>query len=1245
MDLSVLLLNCRSLGPKLGEVKLMLYSKKPQLLCVSETWISKYEPRFINYNTEWRHRTDGRRGGGLGFIIRRDVQYENIELKMYKNGVLEVQAMRIKMSGRDLGILHIYNPNENLLSRELKHYMDQMGQTYLIIGDFNAKSPLLESECRKRNETGRTLENILETEELCLINPIDFYTYCCPATGKRSCLDLCLATANITAETSIKEYTDVGSDHRTIHICVNLQPKLKEIVPIRKWKVTKEALEQFKINLKKSEIICPNDIETLNNDIKRRINESAEKTIGHTTGRCTTRKRTCWWNATCSKAVAERRCARRKMEKHPTLANIRMYQKKTQECKKICNDQKRESFNQFISTLTYDTPATNIWRKINSLKSQYKPQSFPLTENGKLIENAIEKANMFVKSYIENSNINKVDNGKYQILIDKCCSENEEEQNKDITREELETALRMAKNTTPGEDGIPCSLLKKLDGETKENLLQIYNQSFHTGMIPQSWKIGIVIPILKPEKPKDCLDSYRPITLLNTTGKILERIIQRRMEFKLETEKLLSGYQSGFRKNQGTNTILIRLENKIKSCLDKGEICVVVYFDLKSAFDRVWPTGILYKLGMMGFKGDILKWLRNYFRDRKIRVRIDGQYSEECGINAGVPQGAVLSPLLFNVMMSDMPEVEDVKLFVYADDIAVCSSAKNVQEVKRRVEDYIKKFIKWTDEWGITINTGKTSMQYFTRKRMGYPIIRLQNMPIKYLKEKKLLGIILDSPSLTFRAHINKLSTECTRRINMMVISSTRWGACSKILRLFCLAYIRSKIDYGAMIYGGASEVYTGKLEVIQNSCLRLILGARKSSPVISLQVEAQIPPLTLQRGYLAAKEYVKLLYSSENNYCSKELKLVTGMTHFKAPASPFNSFYRRGEAFLNMIDIPHIKRINTNLVSQVPPWMNMKEFFNSGEEIEVIFERKEEYQDYIEENFKSYNKVYCDGSKILDGEKSTASGMYVEAEEKVICWKMRPEHTVMCAELFAIYQALRYIENEEVATGTIIFTDSRSSIQLLIGTDRKYLNIAEKIRVLLLKVNVTRRVIVHWIKAHIGIRGNEIADKAAKMGHRQDKMVWLNLEKEELLNTLKQKYINYWNTYWKETVSFTGKGKHLENIRESVQSIYNPKFKERRKEIVMNRLRIGHAGVKQYLFRFNMSQEETCDDCHVPETIEHLLMNCKKYKEERCRLKQTLNKYGITDIGLKVLLGDNMKNKRNKIILNATAYCNIHYN
>ena len=314
---------------------------------------------------------------------------------------------------------------------------------------------------------------------------------------------------------------------------------------------------------------------------------------------------------------------------------------------------------------------------------------------------------------------------------------------------------------------------------------------------------------------------------------------------------------------------------------------------------------------------------------------------------------------------------------------------------------------------------------------------------------------------------------------------------------------------------------------------------------MLSLQVEAQIPPLSLHRSYLAARDYLKLLHDPEGSLCAEELQLKTGMTHLQPLGSPFNSLHRRAEAFLKTIGIDQIKRTCTNVISQVAPWTSVQEYMRTGEEIEVVLENKAEYLNYIECNYKDFNKVYCDGSKVKE-ENSTASGMYIEAEQKVICWKLRSDHTVMCAELFAIYQALRYISNEDTEMRTIIFTDSRSSIQLLSGTNQKYFNIAEKIRVLLQNVNKKRTVIVHWIKAHIGIIGNEIADRAAKMGHSQNKTVWLNIEREEMLNILRKEYVNYWNDYWKETANMTGKGLHLLKIRDNVKSSFNSKMKER---------------------------------------------------------------------------------------------------
>ena len=141
--------------------------------------------------------------------------------------------MKVILKNNDSVILvNIYNPNESVTRpiHELKHYLHQLGRKYVLVGDFNAHMPVLDSCCRNSNFTGKTLETIIFEERICLINPVDFYTYLCPTTGRRSCLDLCRATPNIATDIDIKLGKDVGSDHCTVEIEISFEPVITDSV-------------------------------------------------------------------------------------------------------------------------------------------------------------------------------------------------------------------------------------------------------------------------------------------------------------------------------------------------------------------------------------------------------------------------------------------------------------------------------------------------------------------------------------------------------------------------------------------------------------------------------------------------------------------------------------------------------------------------------------------------------------------------------------------------------------------------------------------------------------------------------------------------------------------------------------------------------------------------------------------------------------------------------------------------------
>ena len=138
------------------------------------------------------------------------------------------------------------------------------------------------------------------------------------------------------------------------------------------------------------------------------------------------------------------------------------------------------------------------------------------------------------------------------------------------------------------------------------------------------------------------------------------------------------------------------------------EICLVIYLDLSSAFDRVHHVGLLSKLAGPGVNCSILAWIRNYLFNRRTYVRVGDVLSDPCLMDAGCPQGVILSPLLFNIMLSDLPVDDAVWVLSYADDITLVLTGKDEHALQNSMQSYLTRVVDWLGMWGLNVNPSKS---------------------------------------------------------------------------------------------------------------------------------------------------------------------------------------------------------------------------------------------------------------------------------------------------------------------------------------------------------------------------------------------------------------------------------------------------------------------------------------------------------------------------------------------------------
>ena len=394
-----------------------------------------------------------------------------------------------------------------------------------------------------------------------------------------------------------------------------------------------------------------------------------------------------------------------------------------------------------------------------------------------------------------------------------------------INKWELDKIVKSIQNkSSSGYDGMSNKLLKEIYDSIHAPLLHVINLSITKGVFPDEWKIAKIVPIYK-KGSKNEGTNYRPVSLLPTLSKIIEKVVDKQIRDFLESNNLIYSNQYGFRKGHETQHALLKFNNLICEGRSKKLTTIAIFADLKKAFDTVDHSILLDKIDHLGIDN---KWLRSYLENRKQFTQIHNTKSNNRIISTGVPQGSILGPLLFLIYINDFPSSTDFITLQFADDTTLLMQGKEELNFVENINYELRKVKKWFDTNYLTLHPEKTNFIIFDSKNGNNynNKIKIDNHKLSRIgedmeqKTTKFVGLIIDE-NLKWNHHISDVSKKIA--VNAHYITTNKNFFPKKIKILLYNALIRPFLEYGINIwgFGKTKNIFTQQKRIIRaiNNC------------------------------------------------------------------------------------------------------------------------------------------------------------------------------------------------------------------------------------------------------------------------------------------------------------------------------------------------------------------------------------------------------------------------------------------
>ena len=703
-DLNILQWNCQGLDQtKIDELETHIkINGEYDILALQETlWIENSRKEIGNYKLirigEKPEKSEDKslRGTCIGIHPK----HQHFTVRKSSNTFYDILTIKIEREHRPpIYVTNVYRKwekrgSKEKLGNEFTMAIEGTWQDHVICGDFNCHSP------QWGDEQMDTIGDIVTEwilDKKCIVLNDGSYTRVGNSTTRNTAIDVTLVESIKTLK--VKKWETMPgvlpSDHVPIRIEFGKTFRNKKIInKTLKFKLHKADWEGLREESNTTDwTTCRDgDLQKYLGNIIKKILELSKKHIPHDTPGTTIKpkkavKTVPWWDEELKEMITNRNQAFRNYKRQKNTVNYNIYKEERNKVKNAIINKRRKFYVDRINKVNVSDNVSDFWKLEKIIDGNVGTSNTiaPILDGNRTITDPKEKANTIAK-HLQNTSSDNNLSANFKLLKYKHAIEQQDQLkrkqlnqnpiNKKYTLEEFTDALYKKSDTAAGDDTVSYSIIKNLSTNAHTQILELLNLIFISGNIPKQFKHAIVIPILKPDKDKHQAVSYRPISLTSHVGKLLETMANTRLQNYLDSKGIIHRVQSGFQKKRQTLDHLARLTTDAEICKKEGKVTLAVFLDLEKAYDMMWRDGVLLSLSRINVDGQMFNYLKHFLSERTFQVKVDSELSDNYDLENGVPQGAVLSPTLFNVLINNIGNFEEkyqhLSLGQFADDTAL----------------------------------------------------------------------------------------------------------------------------------------------------------------------------------------------------------------------------------------------------------------------------------------------------------------------------------------------------------------------------------------------------------------------------------------------------------------------------------------------------------------------------------------------------------------------------------------------